>query len=354
MRCPTLTDVPPPPTGRTGWPLTEASPQLPDAMPDGSPWPRVSIVTPSYNQGQFLEETIRSVLLQGYPDLEYIIIDGGSTDESVEVIRGYEPWLAYSVSEPDGGQSEALNKGFAHTTGAILGWLNSDDRFRPGAIKLAAKALAANSHAGVVYGDCTLIDETGAYMRTYEARNFEIRRQLVAQMIPQPAAFFRRSVWEKVGPLRTDLHYTMDRDFWNRAALRVAFIHMPVQLAEMRMHRSSKTVSQAVQFTHETERLYDDLFSRPDLPEELRQLEPEARGVNYFEMGHQYHSMRQLPQARQAFARAWRVYPPNLNKLIIIPFWLDSVLGTRLAPLIYRMAHRLKHGSQLPNRSGPR
>ena len=94
MRCPILTDLPSPPPSRTGWPWTEGSPQLPDTMPDGSPWPRVSIVTPSYNQGQFVEETIRSVLLQGYADLEYLIIDGGSTDDSARIIRRYEPWLA--------------------------------------------------------------------------------------------------------------------------------------------------------------------------------------------------------------------------------------------------------------------
>jgi glycosyltransferase involved in cell wall biosynthesis len=324
--------------------MTEESLQLPSSMPGGSPWPLVSIVTPSYKQGQFLEETIRSVLLQGYPNLEYIIIDGGSTDGSVEIIRRYESRLAYWVSEPDGGQSEALNQGFARTSGAILGWLNSDDRFRPGAIASAVTAFAANPQAGVVYGDCIEIDETGKHLRNYKARAFDLRRQLVAQMIPQPAAFFRRTVWEKVGPLRTDLHYTMDRDFWNRTALEFPIVHVSVLLAEMRMHASSKTVSQAVRFTHETEMLYDEFFSRPDLPPELKQLEPEARGVNYFEMGHRYYGMGQMQQARQSFAQAWHVYPFHPNKLMIIPFWLDAVLGTHLAPPIYRMALRLKHG----------
>jgi cellulose synthase/poly-beta-1,6-N-acetylglucosamine synthase-like glycosyltransferase len=113
MRCPTLIELPPPPPGKTGWPWTEESPQLPDTMPDGRPWPRVSIVTPSYNQGEFIEETNRSVLLQGHSNLEYIIIGGGSTDNSVDTIHKYEKWLAYWVSEPDRGQADAINPNFA-------------------------------------------------------------------------------------------------------------------------------------------------------------------------------------------------------------------------------------------------
>jgi len=120
MRCPTLEELPAPPQGKFGWPWTEESPQLPEKQPSGKPWPKISIVTPSYNQADFIEETIRSMLLQGYPNLEYIIIDGGSTDKSVEIIQKYEPWLSYWVSESDRGQTHAVNKGFAMCKGEIL------------------------------------------------------------------------------------------------------------------------------------------------------------------------------------------------------------------------------------------
>ena len=123
----TLQDLPAPPEGKTGWPWTEQTEVLPDKMPDGSDWPRISIVTPNYNYGHFIEETIRSILLQGYPNLEYIIIDGASTDNSIEIIKKYEKWVSYWVSEKDTGQSNAINKGLERCTGEFFNWINSDD-----------------------------------------------------------------------------------------------------------------------------------------------------------------------------------------------------------------------------------
>lgn len=138
MRCPTLAELPPPPPGKTGWPWTEESSQLPESMPDGGPWPRISIVTPSYNQDRYVEETIRSVLLQGYPNLEYSVIDGGSNDSSPEIIKKYEKWLTFWVSEPDRGQSHAINKGLTSATGQWANWLNSDDYFLRDALREVA------------------------------------------------------------------------------------------------------------------------------------------------------------------------------------------------------------------------
>ena len=139
MRYPTLSESPPLSPGKTGWPWAEKNLQLPDTMPGGSPWPRISIVTPSCNQGRFLEETIRSVLLQGYPNLEYVIIDGGSSDGSVDIIRKYESQLAYWDSRPDSGMYYAINEGFAHSTGDIMAWLNSDDMYTPWSLRVVGE-----------------------------------------------------------------------------------------------------------------------------------------------------------------------------------------------------------------------
>ncbi len=134
MRCPRVTDLPCPPPGKTGWPWTSESAVMPERMMNGRHWPTISIVTPNYNYAHFLEATIRSILLQGYPNLEYVIIDDGSTDESMEVIEKYGPWLSSYETGPNQGQYEAINRGFAKTTGPIMAWLNSDDMYLPDAL----------------------------------------------------------------------------------------------------------------------------------------------------------------------------------------------------------------------------
>lgn len=144
-------DFPAPSAGHIGWPWAADAPARPRTDPADRHWPRISVVTPSYNQAGFLEATLRSVLLQGYPDLELIVIDGGSTDGSVDILRQYFPWLTYCCSEPDRGQSHAINKGFARATGEILAWLNSDDLYYPGAIWRAAEAMT-ESGSDIVIG----------------------------------------------------------------------------------------------------------------------------------------------------------------------------------------------------------
>jgi len=208
--------------------------------------PRISVVTPSFNQGHFLEATIRSVLDQGYPRLEYIIMDGGSTDNSVEIIKKYQDRVAFWVSAPDGGQSNAINQGFARATGEVLAWLNSDDLYLPGALEAVAEFFQNHPGIDCVIGDQDTIDPKGQHLCTVKNIPFSFRRTLYGgAMVPQPSTFFTRRAYEAAGPLDTGLHYQMDYEFFLRMASRgVRFGILPRPLAAFRLHRASKTISE--------------------------------------------------------------------------------------------------------------
>jgi len=242
MRCPTLAELPSPPPGKTGWPWTEEGPQLPETMPDGSSWPRVSIVTPSYNQAQFIEETIRSVLLQGYPDLEYIIMDGGSTDGSVDTIRKYEPWLAYWVSEPDRGQSHAINKGFERATGEIVSWLNSDDLLYPNALRAIAHAFVEHPDAGMIYGAGAKIDAKGhVIIQRIPYRLYNQRLLRTRYFILQQSSFMRREALLDVGLLDESIKYFIDWELTLRMSLAYPIYAISADIGMFRIHPAAKT-----------------------------------------------------------------------------------------------------------------
>jgi cellulose synthase/poly-beta-1,6-N-acetylglucosamine synthase-like glycosyltransferase len=169
VRCPSLAMLPPPPPGKTGWPWTEESTRLPDDPGTAASWPRVTIVTPSFNQGQFIEETIRSILLQGYPDLEYFVLDGGSTDGTVAILERYAEWIDFWVSEPDGGQSAAINRGLRMGSGASATWINSDDMLCRNALSTHATRYAYRDDT-VYAGDCINVDAEGRVLFTQRGR----------------------------------------------------------------------------------------------------------------------------------------------------------------------------------------
>jgi glycosyltransferase involved in cell wall biosynthesis len=205
--------------------------------------PLVSIVTPSYNQVRYLESTIQSVLAQDYPSIEYIIIDGGSSDGSVEVIKKYVDRLAYWVSEPDKGQTDAINKGFSKANGEILAWLNSDDTYQPYAVAETVAYLQANPDVGMVYGDANFIDSRGRVIGRFPAvqTNYrKLRRGYVH--IPQQAAFWRASLWDRVGPLDPSFTFAMDYDLWVRLARITELRYHPRVWANFRLHGGSKTI----------------------------------------------------------------------------------------------------------------
>jgi glycosyltransferase involved in cell wall biosynthesis len=202
-------------------------------------------VTPSYNQAQFLEETIRSVLLQGYPDLEYFVMDGGSTDDSAEVIRKYEPWLAGWVSARDGGQADAINKGFAVATGAIVGWVNSDDLLEPGAVAAAARILAGDPEAGVAHGGLVTIDDRSRITGGRPAVDMDYELLAAGRTrIVQPGSFWRREIFDAIGMLDASMHFSFDYDFYIRASRRFPLVRLDRTMSRFRVWGGTKTSTQ--------------------------------------------------------------------------------------------------------------
>ena len=243
--CPLLADLPSPPAGKTGWPWTEAGPRHDEGPAPEMDLPAVAIVTPSYQQAEFLEETIRSVLLQGYPNLSYAVMDGGSTDGSLAIIQKYAQWLEAWVSEPDGGQAAAIDKGFQRIRGEVLAWLNSDDVFEPGAVWTAVYELRRNPRAVLVYGDAEKIARDGTRLgRVLEVRTCD-RQFLLAEdnAIAQPSAFFRRAAYDAAGKLDHTLFWALDYDLWIRLTDQGALIYLPRTLSQTRLYPEAKTSS---------------------------------------------------------------------------------------------------------------
>ena len=211
---------------------------------DENALPKVSIVTPSFNQAPFLEQTLRSVLGQDYPNLEYIVIDGGSTDGSLEIIQRYADRLAYWQSQPDQGQTDAINQGFAHATGEILAWLNSDDLLLPGAVSAAVKALQEHPEAAMVYGDALLINAQGKTIGKFPAAQTDLRKLRRGYVhIPQQASFFRADLWRQVAPLDVSFYFAMDYDLWVRLAALAPLVYVPQLWAAFRLHGEAKSIA---------------------------------------------------------------------------------------------------------------
>lgn len=205
---------------------------------------RITIVTPSFNQAPYLEATIQSVLSQRDVDLEYFIMDGGSTDGSLEIIRKYEHRLAGWVSEPDQGQTDAINKGFSRASGEVLAWLNSDDTYQPGAVRQALDLLNRHPEMSFVYGDCNYIDETGRVIGRFPAAQTDYRRLRQGYVhIPQQSSFFRASLVRQVGQLDPTFYFAMDYDLWVRLAKIAPPLYVQQLWANFRLHRDAKTIT---------------------------------------------------------------------------------------------------------------
>lgn len=241
MQSPKLEQLPAPPMGKSGWPWTVASSALSD---ESAEWPRISIVTPSYNQGEYVEATIRSILLQNYPNLEYFIMDGGSTDNSVEIIQRYEPWVTQWVSEPDRGQSHAINKGLDQGTGQIFAWVNSDDMLLPDALWRVAEAYRQRSEAAAWAGTCHLVRADGRIIKSVEPKGLTkdgLADWFYGGFFFQPSCFFSGKAWQAIGGVDESLNFAMDFDLGLRLAEQGEYVLLPDVLSAALIHDEAKT-----------------------------------------------------------------------------------------------------------------
>ncbi|MBN2047929.1 MAG: glycosyltransferase [Anaerolineaceae bacterium] len=299
---------------------------------------KVSIITPSFNQAGYLRETMKSVLSQDYPNLEYIVVDGGSTDGSVEVILDYADHLAWWVSEPDRGQSDGINKGFRHATGEYVGWLNSDDIYLPGTVARAAAALDANPDAAFVYGDVYSIDAHGKTFNTMKYGDWNLRDLMRFSIIGQPAVFMRRELLEKAGFLDLQFHYLMDHHLWLRLAQMGEMVHVPEFWAKARYHASAKNIAKAGAFGMDAYRLVGWMRSNT----RTRVMMEEQQFWKSVEAhAHRFDARYQLDagDVREALAEYWRSYVLSPRAALIewhrILYALASLLGGRWLKSFY-------------------
>ena len=284
MHCPNLTELPSPPSHKTGWPWTAESPKLSDTASDGSPWPRISIVMPSYNQGPYIEESIRSVLLQGYPDLEFFIFDGGSTDGSVEIIRKYQPWLAYWESEPNRGQSHGINKGLARSTGRLFNWQNSDDVLLPESLATTAAAMIQYPDSSAIHGYAIVIDSQSNILYHNNQNRFLKNGRPIdlnwsishLKCACQPGSLMDRALAVELGMVDENLQYAMDLDLSLRLALVKPQIYIDSPVVYFRLHPESKSCSMTKERARDRLVIAKKLFAKKDLPSEIQKLKTAA------------------------------------------------------------------------------
>jgi glycosyltransferase involved in cell wall biosynthesis len=289
--------------------------------------PLVSIITPSYNQAAFLEQTIKSVLGQDYPNIEYLIADGGSNDGSIEIIKKHASRLAWWVSEKDKGQADGINKGFSRAKGEFIAWVNSDDYYQPGAISAAVAALQANPDAAFVFGDVQVVDRDGRVLNNLKYGNWTLADLMTFHIIGQPAVFMRRSALEKAGYLDLSYHLMLDHHLWLRLALHGSMHYVPQLWAGAHYHEDCKNLSQATEFGKEAYRIVDWMRNDPAYAENVAWLLPNiqagAKRIDAF----------YLLDAGE-YARSFRSYWHGflLAPDIIMPEWYRMAYAM-LAPL---------------------
>jgi len=289
--------------------------------------PLVSIITPSFNQARFLEQTMRSVLEQDYPNIEYLVADGASTDGSVDLIRKYEKKLAWWISEKDAGQADAINKGLSRAKGEIVAWLNSDDYYMPGTVASAVKALMEHPQAGFVFGNVRVVAEDESIINQLTYGDWGLADLMAFRIIGQPAVFMRREVLERAGSLDLSYHLLLDHQLWIRVAMEGKMVYVPQLWASAHYYDDCKNLSMAAGFGSEAKRIVQWMQSNPRLTgvytENRRRILAGAERLNAF-------YLLDAKEYAPAFRAYWKAF--WLSPAVVMPEWYRMVYAF-FAPL---------------------
>jgi GT2 family glycosyltransferase len=291
---------------------------------------------------------MRSVLEQDYPRIEYLVIDGGSTDNSVEIIKKYADHLTYWVSEKDSGQAEAINKGLARAKGDILAWVNSDDYYLPGAVSAAVRSFVENPDAVMVYGDMLAVDGNGQTINIQKFKQLSLQDLLCFQIIGQSSVFFRRSAWEQVGPLEPTFHFMLDHHLWIRLAQQGKILHVPEVWSAARYHPQAKNRARAAEFGREAFRVLEWAKTQPGFKEVLVDVGRRApASANRYDARYLLDG-GQPASALRAWFRALFLHPPTgLARLNILVSALLQLTGLgRLRQAVLRRRQRKLSGDR--------
>jgi GT2 family glycosyltransferase len=288
----------------------------------------VSIITPSYNQAKYLEQTILSVLNQDYLRIEYIVVDGASTDGSVEIIEKFADKLTYWESKKDKGQADAINKGFARATGEIIAWLNSDDYYLPGAISAAVKVFEENPDVVLVYGDMLAVDENGMTFNALTYKQLTLADLFCFQIIGQPAVFMRRSALQKTSGLNPTFHFLLDHLLWIQIAKQGKLLHVNQTWAAARYHAEAKNIAKAAEFGREAFRILETIAQDKDLAKALLRVDRRAH-ASAFRVDARYLLDGGYPaKALRQWFRALFIHPPTaLARINIFVSGVLNLLG---------------------------
>lgn len=291
--------------------------------------PLISIVTPTYNQSKYLEETIQSVLLQDYPNIEYIVLNDGSTDNTEEILKKYDGKIIWE-SHQNIGQTPTINKGWRLSNGQIIAYINSDDTYVvPGAVSKGVEFLLANLDIAMVYGDAYEIDEVGRIVKYHSAPKCDFTTlvkewaRTLSWQIVQPSTFIRREILDEVGYLDPSIYYAMDLDYWLRIGIKHKIAHLSEPLSCYRLHSESKTMSTHARNAPDFITIFNKFFDRTDLPKDLRALRRRVRSSAYLRTAKAYHAALDYQQSRHYILKGFSHYPLNINWI-----WIKRLLVT--------------------------